>query len=129
MTTSPRGTRANYFSNEIGEEEFHQSFVKLLAQIQKESFSKYLSPENTHRFKHGGQWAHPAAPDVQPGGMKVHSAHTEVTFDKLVNHDLTVIDQVIHQLVESMERQFKLELELTRSHGQFWLRHRSSWII
>jgi hypothetical protein len=106
MNTPPRGRRANYFSDEMGEEEFHQSFVKLLAQIQKESCSKYLSPENTHRFKHGGQWAHPAAPDVLPGDMKAHSAQTEVSFDKLVNHDLTVIDQVLRQLAESMERQF-----------------------
>lgn len=106
MNTPHSGRRANYFSDEMGEEKFHQSFVKLLAQIQKESLSKYLSPENTHRFKHGGQWAHPAAPDVSPGDMKAHSAQTEVSFDKLLNHDLTVIDEVIGQLTEGMERQF-----------------------
>jgi len=100
------GERANYLSDEMGEEEFHQSFVKLLAQMQKETVSKYLNPENTHRFKHGGQWAHPAAPDVLPGDMKAHSAETAVSFDKLVNHDLTVIDQVLRQLSENMERQF-----------------------
>jgi hypothetical protein len=105
MTTSPKVRRANYFSDEMGEEEFHQSFVKLLAKMQKEAFSKYLNPENTHRFKHGGQWAHPAAPAALPGDMKVHSAQTEVSFDKLVNHDLTVIDEVFGQLAESMERQ------------------------
>lgn len=101
-----KGERANYFSDEMGEEEFHQSFVKLLAQMQKKTVFKYLNPENTHRFKHGGQWAHPAAPDVLPGDMKVHSAETAVSFDKLVNHDLTVINQVLHQLTENMERQF-----------------------
>lgn len=106
MNAALRGRRTNYFSDETGDEEFHQSFVKLLAQIQKEAFSKYLNPENTHRFKHGGQWAHPAAPDVLPGDMKAYSAQTEVSFDKLVNHDLTVIDKVLGQLAESMERQF-----------------------
>lgn len=106
MTTSHRSKRANYFSDEMGEEEFHQSFAKLLVQIQKESFSKYLNPENTHRFKHGGQWTYPAAPDVLPGDMKSHSAQTEVSFDRIVNHDLTVIDQVFRQLTESMEKQF-----------------------
>lgn len=106
MTTSRRRKRANYFSDEMGREEFHQSFVKLLAQIQKESFSKYLKPENTHRFKHGGQWAHPAAPDVLPGDMKSHSAQTEVSFDSIVKHDLSVIDRVFRQLAESMEKQF-----------------------
>ncbi|MES2878263.1 MAG: hypothetical protein V4713_07555 [Pseudomonadota bacterium] len=106
MSTPPKGQRANYFSDEMGEEEFQQSFVKLLAQMQKATVSKYLNPENTHMFKHGGQWAHPAAPDVIPGDMKAHSAQTAVSFDKLVNHDLTVIDQVLRQLTESMERQF-----------------------
>lgn len=106
MTTTPKGRRANYFSDEMGAEEFHQSFVKLLAQIQKESLSKYLKPENMHRFKHGGKWAHPAAPDVLPADMKAHSAQTEISFDKLVNFDLTVIDQVLLQLAESMEKQF-----------------------
>lgn len=107
MNTTPRGgKRANYLSDEMDEGEFLQSFVKLLAQLQKESFSKYLSPENTHRFKHGGQWAHPAAPDVLPGDMSAHSAQTEVSFDRIVNHDLTVIGQVLGELLEGMERQF-----------------------
>jgi hypothetical protein len=106
MKTQSIRRRANYFSDETGEEEFHQSFVRLLAQIQKASISKYLNPENTHRFKHGGQWAYPAAPAALPGDMKVHSAETAVPFDKVVNHDITVIDEVFGQLAESMERQF-----------------------
>jgi hypothetical protein len=100
-----KGKRANYFSDETGEKEFHQSFVKLLAQMQKENVSKYLNPENTHRFKHGGHWVHPAAPDLSPSDMKLHSTETAVSFDKLVNHDLTIIDQVLRQISENMERQ------------------------
>lgn len=106
MTISNRRRRANYFSDEMGSEVFHQSFIKLLDQKQKELFSKYLRSENTLRFKHGGQWAHPAAPDVLPGDMKAHFAETEVPFDKLVNHDLSLIDQVLGQLTESLGRQF-----------------------
>jgi hypothetical protein len=106
MNAALKGRRANYFSDEMGEAAFQRSFEKLLARVQKQAFSKYISPENTHRFKHGGQWAHPASPDLLPADMKAHSAETEVSFDKLVNHDLTVIDQVLDQLVESMERQF-----------------------
>ena len=107
MTISLKGgKRANYFSDEMGEKEFHKAFVKLLAQRQKETESKFLNPENRHMFKHGGQWTHPAAPDVLPGDMKAHSAQTTVSFDKLVNHDLGVIDEVLRQLSENMERQF-----------------------
>lgn len=115
MKTPAKKTRANYFSDELGVDEFHRSFVKLLAQMQKDAFSKYLRPQNTHRFKHGGHWAHPAAPDVQPGEMNAHYAQTEVSFEKIVNHDLTAIDKVFSQLVESMERQFALMMYSTVS--------------
>lgn len=106
MSIPPRKKCANYFSDEMGGEDFHQSFIELLAQMQKDAVAKYLSPENTHRFKHGGQWAHPAAPHVQPGDMSAHSAETEISFDKIVTHDLAVIDQVLRQLLQSMESQF-----------------------
>ena len=106
MNAGPARRRVNYFSDEVGEEEFHRSFVKLLAQMQKETFSKYLSPENTHRLKHGGQWAHPADPEALPGDMKVHHSQTAVSFDKILNHDLTVVDQALGQLAEGMESQF-----------------------
>jgi hypothetical protein len=98
--------RANYFSEGIGEDEFHQSFVKLLADVQKQTVAKYLRPESSQRFKHGRQWVRPAVSDDLPTDMKVHSAQAEVPFDKIVNHDLTVIDQVLDQLAKSMERQF-----------------------
>ena len=106
MTAAPMKKRANYFSDETGEEEFHQSFVKLLMQMQKETISRYLRPENTHRFKHGGQWAHPAAPEALVGDIKEHSSETAIPFEKVVNHDLAVIDQVVGELAEDMERQF-----------------------
>lgn len=106
MNSLPKSTRANYFCDETGEEEYRRSFVELLAKTQKVAFAKYMNPENTHRFKHGGHWSHPAAPNVPPTNMKTHSAETEISFDKIVNHDLTVIDQVIGQISESMESQF-----------------------
>lgn len=107
MNRPPGERRANYFSDEMGEEEFHQSFVKLMAQMRREAVSKYLNPENTHRFKHGGQWAHPAAPDVLSADVEAHSAQTKVSFGDLVNHDLTVIHRVLGQLTESLGRQFE----------------------
>lgn len=105
MTASMR-KRTNYFSDETGEEEFHRSFAKLLMKVQKQTTSRYLSPENTHQFKHGGQWVHPAAPESLVSGIKEHSSKTTVPFEKLVNHDLAVIDQVVGKFAEDMERQF-----------------------
>ena len=106
MTTAPMRKRANYLSDETGEDEFHKSFVKLLTQVQKKIFSKYLRPENMHRFKHGGQWAHPAAPEALVGDIKKYSSETVIPFEKVVNHDLAVIEQVVGKLAGDMERQF-----------------------
>lgn len=101
-----RESRVNYFSEVTGEEAFDQSFKKLLKSIHKKTFSKYLKPENTQTFKHGREWAYPAAPDIESGDLKLHSAQTEVSYEKLVNHDLSVVENVIQQLVGDMEKQF-----------------------
>lgn len=106
MTTAPFRTRANYFSDEAGEDDFNLSFTKLMTKAQANAFSKYLRAERTQRFKHGGQWAHPAAPQALATGLKEHSSETSVPFEKIANHDLTVIEQVVGGLVEGMERQF-----------------------
>ena len=106
MTTSSNSRQKNYFSEELGAEDFDLSFNKLFNQIRKNSISKYLTAENTQRFKHGSGYVHPAAPEVLVGSMKKHSTETVVSFDKLINHDLTVIDQVLQQAANSLEVQF-----------------------
>lgn len=106
MTSAPLRKRANYFSDEVGEDDFHLSFTKFMIKAQANAFSKYLRAENTQRFKHGGQWAHPAAPQALTTGLKEHSSENLVPFEKIANHDLTVIEQVVGGLVEDMERQF-----------------------
>jgi hypothetical protein len=115
MTTTSTRKRSNYFADEVGEEEFHRSSVKLLAQVQKQTTSRYLLPENTHRLKHGGQWIHPAAPESPVSDIKKHSSNTTVPFEKIINHDLTVIDQVVGRLAEDMERQFAQSMYSTVS--------------
>lgn len=98
--------RANYFANETGSEEFHWSFVKLLTKIRRQTTARYLRPENAHRFKHGGKWAHPAAPESLIGEIEKHSSQASVPFMALANHDLTVIDMVLTRFASDMERQF-----------------------
>ena len=104
VTTSVR--RANYLSDEVGEAEFERAFSKLLAQVQKKTITKYLNPENTHRFKHGGQWINPAASGAIVGDITRHSSEAIVPFERILNHDLTVIDEVLEKLVNDMENQF-----------------------
>jgi hypothetical protein len=106
MPNATARKRANYFSDETGKEEYQRSFVSLLARVQKSAFAKYTRPENALRFLHGGEWKHPAAPDIEDAALNQHSSEAEVPFAKVVNHDLTIIDEVIGKLADDMERQF-----------------------
>lgn len=115
MTTDPLRKRANYFSDEVGEEDFNLSFIKFMRKAQTNAFSKYLRAENTQRFKHGRQWAHPAAPQALKADLKGHSSETSVPFEKIASHDLTVIEQVVGGLVGDMERQFAQMMYSTMS--------------
>lgn len=105
MTTESR-RRTNYFSDDVGEGEFHKALVTVMSRLQKQTFAKYLKPENMQHFTHGRQWAHPASPDAVVGDMKKHSAETAIKFERIAQHDLNVIGEVLGGLTADMERQF-----------------------
>lgn len=115
MTTAPKSKRANYFSDVTGEEDFQQSFLSLLMKVKRQAFSRYMNPENTQRFKHGGQWLHPGAPQALVGGMKTHSSETAISFESIAKHDLAIIDQVLGKLTEDMGRQLEQTMYSTIS--------------
>jgi hypothetical protein len=106
MISAPLRKRANYMSDEVGEDDFHLSFTKFMTKAQANARSKYLRAENTQRFKHGSQWGHPAAPQALTTDFKEHSYETSVSFEKIANHDLTAVEQVVGGLIADMERQF-----------------------
>jgi len=106
MTTAPRKKRANYFADENAASAFDKSVVAFLATVQKGIVSKYLAPENTHRLRHGGEWAHPGLPHAVHGGLEQHSSVAEIPFEGIVKHDLGVIDRFVQKLAQDMERQF-----------------------
>lgn len=106
MTTTPKETRANYFADDVAAPALRKSVVAFLAKVQRDIVSKYLSPENTHRLRHGGTWAHPGLPSTSNGNFERHSAVAEISFEDLVKHDLGVIDRFAQKLAQDMERQF-----------------------
>lgn len=106
MTTSQRKTRANYFADEQTASAVGKSVATLLASIQKAIVAKYLSPENTHRLRHGDQWSHPGLSHVVDGDLEEHSSFGEIRFDDIVMHDLSVIERFAQALAQDMERQF-----------------------
>jgi hypothetical protein len=106
MTTVPRKKRASYFADEFTASAFDKSVMTFLATVQKGIVSKYLSPENTHRLRHGGNWAHPGLPHAVNGDLEQHSSVAEIPFEDIVKHDLGVIERFAQKLADDMERQF-----------------------
>ncbi len=106
MSMAPKKLRASYFDDEGASSAFDKSLVAFLANIQKGIVSKYLSPENTHRLRHGNSWKHPGLPDAVNGGIEQHSSVAELPFEDIVNHDLGLIDRFVQKFAQDMERQF-----------------------
>jgi len=106
MSTTPKKIRAIYFEDERVSSAVQKSFVAFLENIQKDIVSKHLSPENTHRLRHGGKWEHPGLPDAVKGGIEQHSSVAKIPFEDIVNHDLGLIDRIAQKLAQDMERQF-----------------------
>ncbi len=87
-TCQSKKSKRAYFFDEIETAAFNTAFTLMLAKFQKEVISQYISPGNTHRFRHGGDWEHPGAPETIGGGMQTHSAIVETQFQNLVDNDL-----------------------------------------
>lgn len=106
MATTPRKKRTSYFADDCVASAFDKSVVSFLATVQKGIVAKYLSPENTHRLRHGDRWGHPGLPHALDGGLEQHSSVAEIPFEDIVKHDLGVIDRFVQKLAQDMERQF-----------------------
>ncbi|MDD5390780.1 MAG: hypothetical protein PHD37_15680 [Gallionellaceae bacterium] len=113
MSDSALTSKGGYFIEEAGAAAFNTAFTHMLAKLQKEVVSKYMSPENTHRFRHGGDWSHPGVPEAIDGGMQTHSAVVETRFQDLIDNDLDAIDRSARHLIEEMHQQFVQMLYLT----------------
>lgn len=107
--------RREYFVDEAGAKAFHEAFARLVAEHLKKVVAQYMSPENTHRFRHGGKWVHPGAPEAMGGELRQHSAVFETQFQNLVDNDLSIISRNTENLLAAMHRQFAMMLYSTVS--------------
>jgi hypothetical protein len=98
--------KRGFFEDEIVGVECQKAFHQLLVSAQKKVVSKYLTPQNTQRIRHGGDCRHPGLPNAIEGGVQEHSTMVEVRFEDIVKHDLGVIERVVQQFSNDMERQF-----------------------
>lgn len=106
MNDSAQASKGGYFIDDIGAAAFSTAFTLMLATLQKEIVSQYISPGNTRRFRHGGDWNHPGTPEAIGNGMQTHSAEVETTFQDLIDNDLGAIARTAQHLSETMHQQF-----------------------
>lgn len=106
MATEPERRSPCYFDDPGSAVAFDKAFLQLLANTQKNVTSKYLSPENTNRLRHGGKWLHPGLPQATGMGLQQHSSAVTIPFEDLVKHDLGAIERCVQKLAADMEQQF-----------------------
>ena len=106
MIDKAQEAKRSYFSNEACTAAFNDAFLRRLGDVRKPIVAKYLPPENTHRFRHSGNWDSPGNPEALGGEMQQHSAVLETRFDDIVANDLGLIERSIQHIVEAMDRQF-----------------------
>ena len=85
---------------------FSNSFADLLRAVQRQVVARYLPPENTQRLRHSGTHSHPGVPEAYQSGLQTHSSRTTITFEELINNDLSAIARCIAGVRDDMERQF-----------------------
>ena len=112
VTTSKR---KDYFAEHSAIAAFDQALVKHVIAVLKGFMSRFMSPENTQRLRHGGDWRHPGLPEAIGGGMQQHTSEVSVEYQDVVNHDLGAIDRHVQKIAEDMSRQFQQMMYATVS--------------
>jgi len=98
--------RKSFFEEPGRATAFSKSFADLLRAVQRQVVARYLPPENTQRLRHRGTHSHPGAPEAYLSGLQTHSSKTTITFEELINNDLSAIARCIAGVSGDMERQF-----------------------
>jgi hypothetical protein len=105
----------NYFADHRAIAAFDQAFVKHVSGVLKDFVSLFVSPENTQRLRHGGDWRHPGLPHAISGGVHQHTSEVLLKFQDVVNHDLSSIERHVQKITQDMGRQFQQMMYATVS--------------
>jgi len=106
MADSTEAPVQSYFAYDREALAFQNALLCKFGEIQEAVVGKYLKPENTQRFRHGGGWSNPSSPHAPAVQWHTHSAETETRFEDIVNCDLSQIDQTLAAFRGAMEKQF-----------------------
>lgn len=113
--TGTTSKRKGYFAEQSAVAAFDQAFARHVGDVLKGFMSKFMSPENTQRLRHGGDWRHPGLPEAIDGGMQQHTSEVMIKYQDVVNHDLGAIDRHVQKIAEDMSRQFQQMMYATVS--------------
>lgn len=105
MTKAPP-LSSNLFTNPGLSEEIARAFFNKIADIHRATMEEFVPPKNMHRFVHGGAHVRPLDDAYYDGGT--HSISTTLTlqFKDLVENDLSVLANILHEVRESVSRQY-----------------------
>jgi len=97
--------RGEFFAAPSKAKAIMQGFTRVAMEKHAEKSKHLVSPENRVRVRHGQAWISPGLPEARSGGLRTHSAIQEVSFEDILNHNLTLIDRLSDELAESFARQ------------------------
>jgi hypothetical protein len=117
MTDSTESPKRTYFAYDGEALAVQGALLRKVGEIQKAIVGKYLRPENTQRFRHGGGWSDPGDPEAPAVHLHAHSADLVTRFDDVINNDLSAINRTFVAFSDSMERQFAQMLYSTVSEA------------
>lgn len=107
--------RKDYFAKQSAVAAFDQTLAKYLSDVLRGLMSQFMSPENTQRLRHGGDWRHPGLPEAISGGLQKHTSEVTIKYQDVVNHDLGAIDRHVQKIAEDMSLQFQKMMYATVS--------------
>lgn len=97
----------SYFSEREGARAFYAALTGRIAERRDQMAVGVIPPNNVRRFKHGGTWSNPNAPQAFGGEMEQHSFTAETSNQAIRENDLGAIARLVDAVAIEMDRQFK----------------------
>jgi hypothetical protein len=82
------------------------SFSQRVEARQEELYKNVMAPQNLLRYSHGIVWKHPANDSAEDGSMEQHTAEVAIPFERIVDGDLSLIDEVVSDISRQMDASF-----------------------
>lgn len=97
----------SYFIDPEKARAFYGTLTRRIAERREEmAGGGLISPANIRRFKHGGAWRNPNAPQAFGGEMERHGVTAETPNQAIRENDLGAIARLVDGVAVDMDRQF-----------------------